>query len=82
MKPPPPRPPPTSASSSRSNATPNHKSLIDKFKLHEAVKRGVVPDEPPKVWEATPNKRQELLQQKKDAMVLQARKFVFFISIS
>nr|CAG8438854.1 3634_t:CDS:2 [Entrophospora candida]CAG8470613.1 6487_t:CDS:2 [Entrophospora candida] len=42
--------------------------------LHEAIKRDIVPNEPPKVWEATPEKRQEILQWKKDAMVLQARK--------
>nr|CAG8602560.1 15415_t:CDS:2 [Entrophospora candida] len=36
--------------------------------LHEAVKQDVVPNEPPKVWEATPEKRQEILQMKKDAM--------------
>ncbi|CAJ0874074.1 7651_t:CDS:2 [Entrophospora sp. SA101] len=42
--------------------------------LHEAIKRDTVPNEPPKVWEATPEKRQKILQWKKDAMVLQARK--------
>ncbi|CAG8504475.1 17633_t:CDS:2, partial [Acaulospora colombiana] len=41
--------------------------------LQEAVNKGLVPQDPPKIWETTPEKRQELLQQKKDAMVLQAR---------
>ncbi|GBB85284.1 hypothetical protein RclHR1_11840007 [Rhizophagus clarus] len=48
-------------------------SLIEKYKLQDAVKRGLIPPEPPKKWEVTAEKRQELLQWKKDAMVLQAR---------
>jgi hypothetical protein len=51
-------------------------SLIEKYKLQDAVKRGLIPSEPPKKWEATAEKRQELLQWKKDAMVLRAREYV------
>ncbi|CAG8528713.1 4326_t:CDS:10 [Diversispora eburnea] len=62
----------TSTSSTSTDAD-SQRSLIDKYKLQEAVNRGFVPADPPKKWEATPEKRQELLQLKKDAMVLMAR---------
>ncbi|RHZ50869.1 hypothetical protein Glove_490g59 [Diversispora epigaea] len=67
--------PSTSQASSSSTSTDadSQRSLIDKYKLQEAVDRGFVPTDPPKKWEATPEKRQELLQLKKDAMVLMAR---------
>lgn len=62
-----------SSSTSTSADVISQQSLIDKYKLQEAVNRGFVPSEPPKKWEATPEKRQELLQLKKDAMILKAR---------
>ncbi|CAG8559780.1 8469_t:CDS:2, partial [Ambispora gerdemannii] len=68
----------TSASSSSSainnNNTQTHQSLVHRYKLHEAVAKDVIPDEPPKQWEVTSEKRHQLLQKRKEAMVLQARK--------
>src|SRR4051812_29816491 len=68
-----------STSSTGINTSLTQQSLIEKYKLQDAVKRGLIPPEPPKKWEATAEKRQELLQWKKDAMVLQAREYVKFI---
>ena len=68
-----------STSSTGINASLTQQSLIEKYKLQDAVKRGLIPPEPPKKWEATAEKRQELLQWKKDAMVLQAREYVEFV---
>ncbi|RIA87620.1 hypothetical protein C1645_432985 [Glomus cerebriforme] len=62
-----------STSSTGINTSSTQQSLIEKYKLQDAVKRGLIPPEPPKKWETTAEKRQELLQWKKDAMVLQAR---------
>ncbi|CAG8595357.1 7469_t:CDS:2 [Rhizophagus irregularis] len=62
-----------STSSTGISTSLTQQSLIEKYKLQDAVKRGLIPPEPPKKWEATAEKRQELLQWKKDAMVLQAR---------
>ncbi|CAG8446279.1 1763_t:CDS:2 [Ambispora leptoticha] len=70
----------TSASSSSSainnNNIQTHQSLVHRYKLHEAVAKDIVPNEPPKQWEATSEKRHQLLQKRKEAMVLQARKYV------
>ncbi|CAG8453592.1 8948_t:CDS:2 [Cetraspora pellucida] len=63
----------SSSTTSGINVSVTHQSLVDRYKLQDAVKKGIVPSEPPKTWEATPEKRQELLQRKKDAMILQAR---------
>src|SRR5436853_245863 len=71
--------PQASTSSTGINTSSTQQSLIEKYKLEDAVKRGLIPPEPPKKWEATAEKRQELLQWKKDAMVLQAREYVEFV---
>ncbi|CAG8572197.1 8744_t:CDS:2, partial [Racocetra persica] len=63
----------SSSTTSGINVSVTHQSLVDRYKLQDAVKKGIVPPDPPKTWEATPEKRQELLQKKKDAMILQAR---------
>ncbi|CAG8770481.1 1741_t:CDS:2, partial [Acaulospora morrowiae] len=63
----------SSSTSTSVNSSLTQQSLIDRYKLQEAVNKGLVPSDPPKKWETTPERRQELLQQKKDAMVLQAR---------
>ncbi|CAG8460379.1 1322_t:CDS:2 [Funneliformis mosseae] len=62
-----------STSSTGINISSTQQSLIERYKLQDAVKKGLIPSEPPKKWEATAEKRQEMLQLKKDAMVLQAR---------
>ena len=69
-------PTPASTSSTGISTSLTQQSLIEKYNLQDAVKRGLIPPEPPKKWEATADKRQELLQWKKDAMVLQAREYV------
>src|ERR1044072_8924573 len=73
--------PSTSQASTSSKGISTQQSLIEKYKLQDAVKRGLIPSEPPKKWEASAEKRQELLQWKKDAMVLQAREYVKFYNL-
>ncbi|KAF0417049.1 CUE domain protein Cue1/4 family involved in ER associated protein catabolism predicted [Gigaspora margarita] len=63
----------SSSTTSGINVPVTHQSLVDRYKLQDAVKKGIVPPDPPKTWESTPERRQELLQMKKDAMILQAR---------
>ncbi|KAG9297722.1 hypothetical protein G9A89_011237 [Geosiphon pyriformis] len=64
----------TASSSIANNSSLTQQSLVHRYKLHEAVASDTVPDEPPRQWEATADKRHELLQKRKEAMVLQARK--------
>ncbi|CAG8559759.1 6592_t:CDS:2 [Paraglomus occultum] len=43
------------------------------FQLEEAVAKNVTPEEPPKTWEQTAEKRAEILRKRKEAMILKAR---------
>ncbi|KAI8988261.1 hypothetical protein BDF20DRAFT_854722 [Mycotypha africana] len=52
--------------------SPNHSNLIQRYKIDVQNQDDAV--EPPKVWEASPDKRQEILKKRKEFMVLQARK--------
>ncbi|KAI7827067.1 hypothetical protein BC939DRAFT_445673 [Gamsiella multidivaricata] len=82
--PPAPRPiTPPAASSSPSTAAAGSSSgtshsvngnLVQRFKLHEAVEKDLVPEEPSKVWGDNAEKRQEVFKSRKEFMVLQARK--------
>ncbi|KAI8994554.1 hypothetical protein BDB01DRAFT_831524 [Pilobolus umbonatus] len=67
---------PNSNSSTPSNSrkSPVHPNLIQRY--HIDVNKSESPDfvEPPKVWESSPDKRQEMLRKRKEFMVLQARK--------
>ncbi|KAI8878984.1 hypothetical protein K501DRAFT_325759 [Backusella circina FSU 941] len=74
-----PLPPPTPSSPSSNTGspagssnrkTPNHPSLIQRYRIDET--KDTV--EPPKVWESSPDKRQEMLRKRKEYMVIQARK--------
>lgn len=60
---------PSTASGSRKS--PSHPNLVQRYKID--VKQDT-DQEPPKVWEASPDKRQEMLRKRKEFMVLQARK--------
>ncbi|KAF9109184.1 hypothetical protein BGX27_007893 [Mortierella sp. AM989] len=79
--PPAPRPPtpPTASSSSTSAAGSSsgvsvNGNLVQRFKLEEAAKNNIVPDEPNKIWGDSAEKRQEVFKSRKEFMVLQARK--------
>lgn len=61
-----------SGSSSSSSASASRPSLVNRFNLSSKLSSEVA--EPPKVWEATAEKRQRLLQMRKEAMILAARK--------
>ncbi|CAO3685502.1 unnamed protein product [Rhizopus stolonifer] len=64
----------TSNSSSPSSArkSPSHVNLVQRYKID--VDHNENSEEPPKTWETSPDKRQEMLRKRKEFMVLQARK--------
>ncbi|KAF9147467.1 hypothetical protein BG015_010903 [Linnemannia schmuckeri] len=62
----------TGSSSGSSHAT--NGNLVQRFKLQEAAEKNIVPDEPSKVWADSAEKRQEVFKNRKEYMVLQARK--------
>ncbi|KAL1924517.1 uncharacterized protein VTP21DRAFT_4171 [Calcarisporiella thermophila] len=67
----------TARSNSSSISTSTHSSspsLVHRYKMHDAIQKEDEVIEPPRVWEANPDKRQELLMKRKEYMVLQARK--------
>ncbi|GJJ68881.1 coupling of ubiquitin conjugation to ER degradation protein 1 [Entomortierella parvispora] len=80
--PPAPRPatPPTpspSNSGAGSSSGASHSvngNLVQRFKLQSAVEQNIVPEEPSKVWGDSAEKRQEVFKNRKEFMVLQARK--------
>jgi coupling of ubiquitin conjugation to ER degradation protein 1 len=51
-------------------------SLVHRYRLHDAVAKDTVPEEPARMWESSPEKREQHLQKRKEAMVLQARRYV------
>ncbi|KAI8359999.1 hypothetical protein BD560DRAFT_405157 [Blakeslea trispora] len=59
--------------SSHTRGSPNHPNLVQRYKI-DVQKEKELEQEPPKVWEASPDKRQEMLKKRKEFMVLQARK--------
>lgn len=61
-----------SSSGSSSRKSPSHPNLVQRYKID--VKESSSSEEPPKVWETSPDKRQEMLRKRKEFMVLQARK--------
>ncbi|KAF1807614.1 hypothetical protein FB192DRAFT_1272078 [Mucor lusitanicus] len=60
-----------SSSASSSRKSPSHPNLVQRYKIDVQQDTD---QEPPKVWEASPDKRQEMLRKRKEFMVLQARK--------
>lgn len=52
--------------------SPSHPNLVQRYKID--VQKQDAEAEPPKVWEGSPEKRQEALKKRKEFMVLQARK--------
>ncbi|ORE01992.1 hypothetical protein BCV72DRAFT_309535 [Rhizopus microsporus var. microsporus] len=60
------------SSSSTGRNSPNHANLVQRYKID--VDHVSEAQEPPKVWETNPDKRQEMLKKRKEYMVLQARK--------
>jgi len=63
-----------SSSSTAVNISSRQLSLVNRYRLQEAVEKNLVPEEPPKVWETNVDKRQQMLQKRKEAMILQARR--------
>ncbi|CAO3609043.1 unnamed protein product [Cunninghamella blakesleeana] len=61
-------------SSSSSRKTTNHGSLLQRYKIDSQSLNEEKLEEPPRVWEASAEKRQEMLKKRKEFMVLQARK--------
>ncbi|KAG2235877.1 hypothetical protein INT48_008180 [Thamnidium elegans] len=61
-------------SSSSSRKSPSHLNLVQRYKLDIQQDQNGLAEEPPKVWESSPDKRQEMLRKRKEFMVLQARK--------
>ncbi|KAG1171857.1 hypothetical protein G6F70_006684 [Rhizopus microsporus] len=61
---------PSSSSTGRNSL--NHANLVQRYKID--VDHVSEAQEPPKVWETSPDKRQEMLKKRKEYMVLQARK--------
>ncbi|KAL0092428.1 hypothetical protein J3Q64DRAFT_1694948 [Phycomyces blakesleeanus] len=68
--------PPSGSSSSSNSArkSPVHTNLIQRYNLDSKNTEKESLSEPPKVWEASADKRQEMLRKRKEFMVLQARK--------
>ncbi|KAI7892252.1 uncharacterized protein EV154DRAFT_537568 [Mucor mucedo] len=64
----------SSSSGTGSRKSPSHQNLVQRYKLDVADQQRSTEEEPPKVWEASPDKRQEMLRKRKEFMVLQARK--------
>ncbi|KAI9364666.1 hypothetical protein BD770DRAFT_378715 [Pilaira anomala] len=62
-----------SSSASSSRKSPSHLNLVQRYKLDTQQDQNGS-QEPPKVWESSPDKRQEMLRKRKEFMVLQARK--------
>ncbi|GAN09821.1 amfr protein [Mucor ambiguus] len=60
-----------SSTVSSSRKSPSHPNLVQRYKIDVQQDTD---QEPPKVWEASPDKRQEILRKRKEFMVLQARK--------
>ncbi|CEP14405.1 hypothetical protein [Parasitella parasitica] len=58
-------------SSPNSRKSPSHPNLVQRYKIDVQQDAD---QEPPKVWDANPDKRQEMLRKRKEFMVLQARK--------
>ncbi|KAI8146144.1 hypothetical protein BJV82DRAFT_600671 [Fennellomyces sp. T-0311] len=84
-----PLPPPTTPQNSPGTGNANGSSstgvqkssqytdLMVRYKIkNEGDDNSQEPAEPPKIWEASPDKRQETLRKRKEFMVLQARRFV------
>ncbi|KAI7906816.1 uncharacterized protein BX663DRAFT_497674 [Cokeromyces recurvatus] len=51
--------------------SPSHPNLVQRYKIDI---NNDMSKEPPKVWESSPDKRQEILRKRKEFMILQARK--------
>lgn len=64
--------PNANASGSSSRKSPSHPNLLQRYKID--VQKEALEEEPAKVWESSPDKRQEMLRKRKEFMVLQARK--------
>ncbi|KAI9262081.1 hypothetical protein BY458DRAFT_515391 [Sporodiniella umbellata] len=60
------------ASTSSSRISPQHADLVQRYRIN--VDQVDQQEEPPKTWETSPDKRQEILKKRKEFMVLQARK--------
>lgn len=63
-----------SPSTTNSRKSPSHLNLVQRYKLDVQQDQNGLAEEPPKVWESSPDKRQEMLRKRKEFMVLQARK--------
>jgi coupling of ubiquitin conjugation to ER degradation protein 1 len=63
----------SNGSASTSRKSPSHPNLVQRYKI-DVQKEQQTEEEPPKVWESSPDKRQEMLRKRKEFMVLQARK--------
>lgn len=63
-----------SPSTISSRKSPSHLNLVQRYKLDIQQDQNGLAEEPPKVWESSPDKRQEMLRKRKEFMVLQARK--------
>ncbi|KAF9160470.1 hypothetical protein DFQ27_007495 [Actinomortierella ambigua] len=64
----------SSATASGSSSSSQNASLVHRYGLTEQASRNYVPDEPNKVWADTAEKRQEIFKNRKEFMILQARK--------
>lgn len=63
------------ASGSNSRKSPSHPNLVQRYKIDVQQQQHNLPtEEPAKVWESSPDKRQEMLKKRKEFMILQARK--------
>ncbi|KAG2226708.1 hypothetical protein INT45_001055 [Circinella minor] len=74
----PPSPPSNSNGSSSSSGAQkpsNYTNLMNRYKIDAETKdSSSEPEEPAKIWENSPDKRQETLRKRKEFMVLQARR--------
>ncbi|KAI8371353.1 uncharacterized protein BYT42DRAFT_548237 [Radiomyces spectabilis] len=62
------------SSTGASTKSASHLNLMQRYKLDTKDVDSEALAEPPKVWESSPEKREEMLRKRKEFMVLQARK--------
>ncbi|KAI9025232.1 hypothetical protein CLU79DRAFT_744650 [Phycomyces nitens] len=67
-------PAPGSSAATSARKSPVHTNLIQRYNLDAKQTEEESLAEPPKVWEVSADKRQEMLRKRKEFMVLQARK--------
>ncbi|KAF9974434.1 hypothetical protein BGZ73_002176 [Actinomortierella ambigua] len=64
----------TSSATASGSSSSQNTSLVHRYGLSEQAARNYVPEEPSKVWADTAEKRQQIFKNRKEFMILQARK--------